>query len=85
MNRFEARYQDIVDEERIVYTYDLYSGDRRMSVSLATIEFRPDGDGTHMTFTEQGAFLDGIDDPAEREHGTNLMLDGLGAALAELA
>src|SRR5262245_10750476 len=84
VNRFEARYQDIVDEERIVYTYDLYSGDRRMSVSLATIELRPDGDGTHMTFTEQGAFLDGIDDPAEREHGTNLMLDGLGAALAEM-
>ena len=83
VNRFEARYQDIVDGERIVYTYDLYADDRRMSVSLATIEFRPDGDGTHMTFTEQGAFLDGIDDPAQREHGTKLMLDGLGAVLAE--
>ncbi|HEY7068569.1 MAG TPA: SRPBCC family protein [Acidimicrobiales bacterium] len=85
VNRFEASYQDIVEDERIVYTYDLCSGDRRMSVSLATIELRPDGDGTHMTFTEQGAFLDGIDDPAQREHGTNLMLDGLGAALAETA
>jgi hypothetical protein len=34
-----------------------------------------------MTFTEQGAFLDGLEDPAEREHGTNLMVDALGAAL----
>jgi hypothetical protein len=36
-----------------------------------------------MTFIEQGAFLDGIDEPAEREHGTNLMVDALGAAPRE--
>lgn len=81
VHRFEAEYHDIVDGERIVYSYDLYLDDRRMSVSLATIELRPAGDGTHMTFTEQGAFLDGIDDPAAREHGTNLMVDALGASL----
>lgn len=85
VHRFEAQYQDIVENERIVYTYDLYLDDRRMSVSLATIEFHPDADGTRMTFTEQGAFLDGIDDPAGREHGTNLMVDALGAALLEMA
>ncbi len=84
VHRFEARYQDIVEDERIVYAYDLYLDDRRMSVSLATIELRPDPDGTRMTFTEQGAFLDGIDDPAQREHGTKLLLDALGAALAEM-
>ena len=38
-----------------------------------------------MTFTEQGAFLDGLDDPAGREHGTKLLLDALGAALLEPA
>jgi uncharacterized protein YndB with AHSA1/START domain len=84
VHRFEARYQDIVTDERIVYTYDLYLDDRRMSVSLATIELRPDPDGTRMTFTEQGAFLDGIDDPGQREHGTKLLLDSLGAALADM-
>jgi len=84
VHRFEARYQDIVEDERIVYAYDLYLDDRRMSVSLATIELHPDPDGTRMTFTEQGAFLDGIDDPAQREHGTKLLLDALGAALAEM-
>ena len=85
VHRFEARYQDIVENERIVYTYDLYLDARRMSVSLATIELRPDPDGTRMTFTEQGAFLDGIDDPAGREHGTKLLLDALAAAMAETA
>lgn len=85
VHRFEASYQDIVKDERIVYTYDLYLDDRRMSVSLATIEFHPDAVGTRMTFTEQGAFLDGIDDPAAREHGTNLLVDALGAALLEMA
>lgn len=78
---FDARYQDIVDDERIVYAYDLYIDEQRVSVSLATIELAGVGSGTRMTFTEQGAFLDGLEDPAEREHGTNLMVDALGAAL----
>jgi hypothetical protein len=52
-------------------------------VSLTTIELRPnDDDGTHLLFTEHGAFLDAIEDPAERERGTGLLLDGLEAFLA---
>jgi uncharacterized protein YndB with AHSA1/START domain len=53
-------------------------------VSLTTVELRPDGDGggTHLIFTEHGAFLDAIENPAEREHGTGLLLDGLEAFLA---
>jgi uncharacterized protein YndB with AHSA1/START domain len=78
---FDARYQDIVENERIVYAYDLYIDDQRVSVSLATVELAGFGSGTRMTFTEQGAFLDGLEDPAEREHGTSLMVDALGAAL----
>jgi uncharacterized protein YndB with AHSA1/START domain len=78
---FDARYQDIVENERIVYSYDLHLDERRISVSLATIELAGVGSGTRMTFTEQGAFLDGLEDPAEREHGTNLMVDALGTAL----
>jgi uncharacterized protein YndB with AHSA1/START domain len=85
VHRFEARYQDIVEDARIVYAYDLYLDDQRVSVSLATIELRPEANGTRMTFTEQGAFLDGLDDPAGREHGTKLLLDALGSALMETA
>jgi hypothetical protein len=55
----------------------------RISVSLATIELQPDGDGTRLVFTEQGAFLDGFDDPGLRERGTADLLDALGASLIE--
>jgi len=78
---FSAVYQDIVENERIIYAYDMHIGDRRISVSLATIELKPVGEGTRLIFTEQGAFLDGYDDPAGREHGTRVLLEQLGKAL----
>jgi uncharacterized protein YndB with AHSA1/START domain len=78
---FDSRYADIVDEQRIVYAYDMYRGQARISVSLATIEFQSSGTGTKLIFTEQGVFLDGHDTPAEREHGTGALLDNLGKAL----
>ncbi len=57
--------------------------DRRLiSVSLATVEFRPEGSGTKLALTEQGAFLDGYADDGSRERGTGFLLDNLGAALA---
>jgi hypothetical protein len=54
---------------------------KRISVSVATVELEPQGSGTRLIFTEQGAFLDGFDDPAMREHGTRELLDALGAEL----
>lgn len=79
---YDALYQDIVANERIVISYDMHLDDRRISVSLATVEFRADGQGTRLKYTEQGAFLDGFDDPSLREHGTAELLDQLGMALA---
>jgi uncharacterized protein YndB with AHSA1/START domain len=81
-HRFEAIYQDIVPNERIVFSYDMHLGDRRISVSLTTVEFAADGAGTTLTFTEQGVFLDGYDDAGSREHGTRELLGQLGASLA---
>ncbi len=81
-HRFHALYQDIVPNERIVYSYDMHLGAVRISVSLATIEIRPQGPGTRLRFTEQGAFLDGFDDAGGREHGTRELLNQLGASLA---
>jgi uncharacterized protein YndB with AHSA1/START domain len=78
---FDSRYADIVQEQRIVYAYDMYREQTRISVSLATIELQASGAGTKLTFTEQGVFLDGHDTPAEREHGTRALLDNLGEAL----
>ena len=76
---FAARYQDIVEGERFVQTYEMYRDDARISVSVATIEFEAAGTGTKLTMTEQGVFLDGLDTPAEREHGTRELLDTLAA------
>jgi uncharacterized protein YndB with AHSA1/START domain len=78
---FKSRYHDIVTDERIVFAYDLLLDDRLMSTSLTTVQIFPAEGGTRLLFTEQGAFFDGLDDPAEREHGTGKLLDALGACL----
>ena len=78
---YDAVIADIVPAQRIVHTYDMHRDDARISVSVATIEFEAVGDATRLTLTEQGVFLDGLDAPAEREHGTNAMLDALGSHL----
>ncbi|MDI1428522.1 MULTISPECIES: SRPBCC family protein [Polyangium] len=73
----ETRFQDIVPNQRIVYTYDMHRDETRISVSLVTIELKAEGKGTRLVFTEQGAFLDGHDAPEGREHGTKVVLDKL--------
>ena len=78
---FDACYQEIVPEQRIVYSYTLDSDDTRISASLTTVELIPTDGGTKLIFTEQGAFFDGYDTPEIREHGTNEMLDALGRTL----
>jgi uncharacterized protein YndB with AHSA1/START domain len=79
---FDAQFSDIVEDQRIVYTYDLSLDDTLISTSVATIELRATGDATAMTFTEQAAFLDGLEEPAERQHGTNLLFDALADAFS---
>ncbi|MBE1443780.1 SRPBCC family protein [Paenibacillus sp. OAS669] len=80
---FDAIYQELVPEQRIVYTYTLDSDGKRFSVSTTTVELIQTSDGTKLIFTEQGAFFDGHDTPEIREHGTTIMLDALGKALEE--
>jgi uncharacterized protein YndB with AHSA1/START domain len=83
--RYDARYYDIVPGQRIIYAYEMYADDARISVSVATIEFTKDAGGTALTWTEQGAYLDGIDGPQApslRKGGTTEMLDGLTRYLA---
>lgn len=83
VSAFDALYWDIIPGERIVYTYEMHIDDRKISVSLATVEFRPEGQGTRLTVTEAGAFLDGYDDAGSREHGTRALLGQLEASLRE--
>jgi len=81
VHHFDAIYQDIVPNERIVSTYDMHLDQTRISVSLATVQFEPAGKGTRLIYTEQGAFLDAFDKPELRERGTRDLLDNLGKAL----
>lgn len=81
VHTFNAVYMDIVSDQRIVSTYDMHMDETPISVSLATVEFRPEGAGTRLIYTEQGAFLDGYDTSTQREQGTRGLLDALGAEL----
>jgi uncharacterized protein YndB with AHSA1/START domain len=80
---YDASYQDIVADERFVFTYDMHRDGVRMSVSVTTVELLANGDRTHLRYTEQGVFLDGEDTPEQREHGTKEALDKLAEALAQ--
>jgi uncharacterized protein YndB with AHSA1/START domain len=86
--RYDALYYDIVPDQRLVYCYEMYANDVRISVSVATIEFAKSGDSTALSWTEQGTYLDGIDGaeaPALRRGGTSEMLDGLTSYLQRQA
>jgi len=79
-SEFRATYTDIVEHERIVYAYDMWSDGVHASTSITTIVLEPTDGGTHLTFTEQGVHLDGVHGPgpeaaAGREHGTGWLLD----------
>jgi uncharacterized protein YndB with AHSA1/START domain len=78
---FDAVYFDIVAGERIVYAYDMWHEGRKLSVSLATLEFHAVAGGTRFRLCEQGAFLDGYDDAGSREHGTNQLIDRMETTL----
>jgi uncharacterized protein YndB with AHSA1/START domain len=77
-------YLDIVPNRRIVFAYTMLVGDRRMSVSLATVEIAPSGDsGTRLLFTEQAAFFDPADGTHLREAGWRELLGKVEKALSE--
>jgi len=78
---YSALYQDIVADERIVYTYEMYRGQERISVSVSTVELLAAEGGTALTYTEQGVYLDGHDGPGPREHGTRIALERIDEAL----
>ncbi|MCD9199771.1 SRPBCC domain-containing protein [Aeromicrobium wangtongii] len=88
-SEFRASYTDIVEHERIVYTYDMWADGVHASTSISTIVLEPTDTGTHLTITEQGVYLDGVHGPgaeaaAGREQGTSDLLDKI-APLVEAA
>lgn len=81
VHTMNGEYWDIVENERIVMSYELLLGETRISVSLGTTEIAPTANGARLTYTEQGAYLDGYDDAGQREHGTRELLGQLEAFL----
>jgi uncharacterized protein YndB with AHSA1/START domain len=81
-SRFVSTYTDIVDQQRLVFTYDMWVDARHLSTSLTTISVEPDGETTRLTYTEQGVHLDGLDTVEGREEGTQGLLDSLASFLA---
>jgi len=83
VSTFDAIYHDVVPQQRLVYSYVMHLNERKISVSLATLQLQAEGGRTTLQVSEQGAFLDGYDDAGSREHGTGLLLDALGESLRE--
>ncbi|HEX4110631.1 MAG TPA: SRPBCC family protein [Solirubrobacteraceae bacterium] len=81
VHAYDARYQDIVPDRRIIYAYDMHVDEVRISVSLATVEISAGGDGSRVVMTEQGVFLDERWDGDNREQGTVVLLSQLEHAL----
>jgi uncharacterized protein YndB with AHSA1/START domain len=80
--RNDTIYRDIVADERIIFAYDMFINENRISCSLTTVELKPKDKGTTLTLTEHGAFLDGFDDPKMRESGWGGLLVSLGKEVA---
>jgi len=81
VSSFDATYYDVIENERLVYCYEMHLDDRKISVSVATLQLKADGKRTRLMVTEQGAFLDSYDDAGSRERGTGELLDALGRSL----
>jgi uncharacterized protein YndB with AHSA1/START domain len=83
VSTFDAFYHDVIPKERLVYSYVMHLDDKKISVSLATMQLKPVGAKTTLKVSEQGAFLDGYDDAGSREQGTGHLLAALGKSLED--
>lgn len=83
VSRYEATYTDIVEDVRIVTTYDMWLDGVHMSTSVASFEFEPTDEGTRFTHVEHGVFFDQFEsDAPNREEGSRGLLEALADYLA---
>lgn len=82
---YEGLFRDIIGDERIVVANYVDVDGERISVSQFTAEFCPDGTGTRLVVTEQGAYLDGHDSAESRAVGIRAQLRALAAELQDSA
>lgn len=74
---YAAQFLDIVPDERIIYAHELVVNDTRVSAAISTVEFRPDGAGTRLIYTEQTAYFDDTPAAGGRIPGTRFLFHRL--------
>ena len=74
-------FEDVVPDRRIVFAYRMTVGPKPISVSLGTVQLLPSGEGTLMTYTEQGVYFGDPDAVKGREQGSRGLLERLAAEL----
>ena len=75
VSRFDSTYHEIVENLRIVYSYEMRVDGARLSVSLTSIVLTPTDAGTRLTLTEQGVYFDDLDNTEQRIAGTREALE----------
>lgn len=78
---FEAHYQLIEQDHRIVFAYNLHQSGIFSSVTLASLDLEPQSSQTQLTYTEQIVFLDGKDSTAERQQEAERQLAAIAKVL----
>lgn len=73
----KVRYEDIIDDQRIIFAETISTGGKLLSVSLVTWELLPVKQGTRVIVTDQLTALDGADMAAGTRLGMNAALDNL--------
>jgi uncharacterized protein YndB with AHSA1/START domain len=77
----DGSYLDIVQNQRVVTASAMTLGDKRISVSLVTLDLLSTDKGTDLICTHQGAFFEGADGPQIREAGWRHLLEELAKEL----
>jgi len=75
--RVEAHYRDIVENRRLLFTETISHDERKLSVSLITVIFLPEGEGTRLQLTVQIAACDSPDMIEGCKAGMSTALDNL--------
>jgi uncharacterized protein YndB with AHSA1/START domain len=78
----ESTYQDMVPEQRIVFTQKMSLNGKPVSVAVITLEFLASDTGTELVLTNQGTFIGWPDGAKMVESGWKSLLDRLGNDVA---
>lgn len=72
-----GEFLDIVPGARIISAGTMHNGETRVSSTLFTAEFYPEGTGTRLLLTDQTAYYYGAEEPRDRRGGWRKILDRL--------